>query len=50
MNLTKTKISGRSRNHAGLATMALLVGAAACSGQANLAALSSNSQPAVQFA
>jgi hypothetical protein len=49
MTFTTTRICGRSRSHAVLAVMALLAGAA-CTGQANLAALSSDNQPAVQFA
>ena len=47
MRFTTMKIC---RNHAVLAVMALLAGAAACTGRANLAALSSENQPAAQFA
>ena len=50
MNLTTTRTCGRSRNHAGLAVMVLLTGAAACSSQDTAATPSSDSQRAAQFA
>ncbi|HJX52158.1 MAG TPA: hypothetical protein VJ801_05270, partial [Polyangia bacterium] len=50
MNLTTTRICGRSRNHTVLAVMGLLAGAAACSGQNEAATPSSAGQSAAQFA
>ena len=44
------KICSRNQNHAVLAAMALLAGAAACSGQNKAATPSSGTETAVQFA